>query len=62
MSFLLPNLEAFSCYMANVNLEKWLMKYDTKRAYWWYLHNKHMPTFCIKHVSTIFSTLQVNKW
>ena len=38
------------------------MKYDTKRAIWWDLYNKHISIFWIKHMSTIFRTLQVNKW
>ena len=60
--FLLPNLVAFSCYTVNIHLEKWLMRCDTKRAIWWYLYNKNISIFCIKHMSTIFRTLQVNKW
>ena len=62
MSFLLPNLIAFSCYTANIHLEKWFIKYDTKRAIWWDLYNKHISIFCIKHMRTIFRTLPVNKW
>ena len=62
ISFLLPNLVAFSCYTVNINFEKWLIRCDTKRAIWWDLYNKHISKFCIKHVSTIFRTLQVNKW
>ena len=31
---LLPNLVAFSCYSANLHLEKWFMRCDTKRAIW----------------------------
>ena len=38
------------------------MRCDTKRAIWWDLYNKHISIFCIKHTSTIFHTLQVNKW
>ena len=60
--FLLPNLVAFSCYTVNIHLEKWSMRCDTKRAIWWDLYNKHISIFCIKHMSTIFRTLQVNKW
>ena len=59
---LLPNLVAFLRYTVNIHLEKWLMRCDTKRAIWWDLYNKHMIIFCIKHMSTIFRTLQVNKW
>ena len=59
--FLLPNLVAFSCYTVNIHLEKWLIRCDTKRAIWWDLYNKHISIFCIKHMSTIFRTLQVNK-
>ena len=62
ISFLLPNLVAFSCYTVHIHLEKWLMRCDTKRAIWWNLYNKHISIFCIKHLSTIFRTLQVNKW
>ena len=53
---------AFSCYVVNVHVEKWFMRCDTKRAIWWDLYNKHTYIFCIKHMSTIFRTLQVNKW
>ena len=60
--FLLPNLVAFLCYTVNIHLEKWLMRCDTKRAIWWDLYNKHLSIFCIKHMSTIFRTLQVNKF
>ena len=38
------------------------MRCDTKRAIWWDLYNKHISIFCIKHMSTIFRTLQVNNW
>ena len=62
ISFVLPNLVAFPCYTANIHLEKWLMRCDTKRAIWCDLYNKHMSIFCIKHMSTIFCTLQVHKW
>ena len=62
ISFLLPDLVAFSCYTVNIHLEKWLMRCDTKRAIWWDLYNKHISIFYIKHMSTIFRTLQVNKW
>ena len=62
ISFLLPNLEAFLCYTVNIHLEKWLIGYDTKGAIWWDLYNKHISIFCIKRMSTIFRTLQVNKW
>ena len=62
ISFLVPNLEAFSCYTVNIHLEKWLMRCDTKRAIWWDLYNKYISIFCIKHMSTIFRTLQVNEW
>ena len=62
ISFLLPNLVAFLCYTVNIHLVKWLMRCDTKRAIWWDLYNKHTSIFCIKHMSTIFRTLQVNKW
>ena len=61
ISFLLPNLVAFSCYTVNIHLEKWVIRCDTKRAIWWDLYNKHISIFCIKHTSTIFRTLQVNK-
>ena len=37
------------------------MRCDTKRAIWWDLYNKHISIFCIKHMSTIFRTLQINK-
>ena len=60
--FLVPDLVAFSCYTVNIHLEKWLMRYDTKRAIWWNLCNKYIFIFCIKHMSTIFRTLQVNEW
>ena len=59
ISFLLPDLVAFSCYTVNI---QWLMWCDTKRAIWWDSYNKHISIFCIKHMSTIFRTLQVNKW
>ena len=36
------------------------MRCDTNRAIWWDLYNKHI--FCIKHMTSIFRTLQVNKW
>ena len=62
ISFLVPNLVAFSCYTVNIHLEKWLMRCDTKRALWWDLYNKYISIFCIKHMSTIFRTLQVNEW
>ena len=61
-SFLVPNLVAFSCYTVNIHLEKWLIRCDTKRAIWWDLYNKCISIFCIKHMSTIFRTLQLNKW
>ena len=38
------------------------MRCDTKRAIWRDLYNKHISIFCIKHMSIIFRTLQVNKW
>ena len=53
ISFLLPNLVAFSCYTVNIHLEKWLIRCDT---------NKRTSIFCIKYMSTIFRKLQVNKW
>ena len=59
ISCLLPNLVTFSCYTVNILLEKWLMRCDTKRAIWWDLYNKHISIFCIKHMGTIFRTLQV---
>ena len=62
ISFLLPNLVAFSCYTVHIHLEKWLMKYDTKRAILLDLYNKHISIFCIKYMSAIFRTLQVNNW
>ena len=62
ISFLLPNLVAFLGYTVNIHSEKGLMRCDTKRAIWWDLYNKPMSIFCIKHNSTIFRTLQVNKW
>ena len=62
ISFLLPNLVAFYCFTVNIHLEKWLMRCDTKRAIWWDLCNKHIFIFCIKNMSTIFRTPQVNKW
>ena len=62
ISLLVPSLVAFSCYTVNIHLEKWLTGCDTKRAIWWNLYNKHMSIFCIKRMSTIFRTLQVNKW
>ena len=61
ISFVLPNLVAFSCYTASIHLEKWLMRCDTKRAIWWDLYNNRISIICIKHMSTIFRTLQVNK-
>ena len=61
ISFLLPNLVAFSCYAVNT-LQKWLMSCVAKRAIRWDLHNKHISIWCIKHMSTIFRTLQVSKW
>ena len=61
ISFLLPNIVAFSSYTVNIHLEKWLMRCDTKRAIWWDLYNKHISIFCIKHMTTIFRTLQVEK-
>ena len=61
-SFLVPNLVAFSCYTVNIHLEKWLIRCDTKRAIWWDLYNKYISIFCIKHMNTIYRTLQVNKW
>ena len=42
ISFLLPNVVAFSCYTVNIHLEKWLMRCDTKRTIWWDLYNKHI--------------------
>ena len=62
ISFLLPNLVAFSCYTVNIHLEKRLMGCDTTRAMWWNLYKKHISIFCIEHLSTIIRTLQVNKW
>ena len=62
ISFVLPNLVAFSYYTVHIHLEKWLMRYDTKRAIWCDLYNKHISIFCIKHMSIIFRTLQFNKW
>ena len=62
ISCLLPDLVAFSCYTVNIHLEKLLMRYDTKRAIWWDYYNRHMSIFYTKHMSTIFRTLQVNKW
>ena len=61
ISFVVLNLVAFSYYTVNIHLEKWLMRYDTKRAIWWDLYNKHILIFCIKHKNTIFRTLQVYK-
>ena len=61
ISFLLPNLVAFFCYTVHIHLEKWLVRYDTKRVIWWDLYNKYVFIFCIKYMSTIFRTLQVNK-
>ena len=57
ISFLLPNLVAFSCCTVNIHLEKLLLRCDTKRAIWWNLYNKRISIFCIKHMSTIFRTL-----
>ena len=62
ISFLLSNLVAFLRYTVNIHLEKGLMRRDTKRAIWWDLYNKHISIFCIKHMSTTFRTLHVNKW
>ena len=62
ISFLLPNLVAFFRYTVNIHLEKGLMRCNTKSAIWWDLYTKHISIFCIKHMSTIFRTLQVNKW
>ena len=62
VSFLLPNLVAFSCYVVKICMEKWLMRCDTKRAIWWDLYNKHISVFRIKHMSAMFRTVQVNKW
>ena len=61
ISLLLPNLVAFLLNPANIHLEKGLMRYDTKREIGWDLYNKHISIFCIKYMSTIFRTLQVNK-
>ena len=38
------------------------MRCDTKRAIWWDLYNKQISISCIKHMSIIFRTLQVNNW
>ena len=62
ISFLQPNLVAVLRYTVNIHLEKGLMRYDTKRVIWWDLYNKYISIFCIKHMSSIFRTLQVNKW
>ena len=62
ISFLLSNVVEFSRYTVNIHLEKGLMKCDTKRAIWWDLYNKRISKFCIKHMNTIFRTLQVTKW
>ena len=63
ISFLLPNFVAFSCYTVNIDLEKWLIRYDTKSAIWWGLYSKHISIFCIKHMSVNVRTLQTNdKW
>ena len=62
ISFLLPNLVAFSCYTVKIHLVKWLIRCDTKRANWWDVYKTHISIFCIKHMSSIFRTLQVNKW
>ena len=53
---------SFFCYTVNIYLEKWLIRCDTNHAIWWYLYNKHISIFCIKHRSSIFRTLQVKKW
>ena len=60
-NFLFATKFSSSFYMVNIHLEKWLMRCDTKRAIWWDLYNKHISIFCIKHMSTIFRTQQVNK-
>ena len=62
IKLLVPNLAPFSCYTVHIHLEKYLMRCDTERAIWWDLYNKHISIFCIKHISSIFRTLQVNKW
>ena len=59
--FLLPNLVGCLRYTVNIHLEKGLMRCNAKRAIWWDLYNKHIAIFCIKHMSAIFRTLQVNK-
>ena len=59
ISFLVPNLVAFSCYMVNIHLEMQFMRCDTKRAIWLDLYNKYISIFCIKHMSIIFRTLQM---
>ena len=56
------SLDLDSCYTVNIHLEKWLMRYDAKRAIWWEKYNRHISIFYTKHMSTIFRTLQVNKW
>ena len=35
------------------------MRCNTKHAIWWDSYNKHVSISCIKHMSTIFRTLQV---
>ena len=55
ISFLLPNLVAFSFYAVNIHWKRWLMRCDTKLAIWWDLYNKHISIYCIKHMSTIFA-------
>ena len=62
ISFLLRNLVAVSCYTVKFHLEKCFMRCDTKSAIWWNLYNKHISILCMKHMSTIFCTLLVNKW
>ena len=38
------------------------MRCDTKRTIWWDLYNKRISIFYIKHMSTMFRTLQITEW
>ena len=59
---MVPDLVAFSFNAGSIHLGKYSMRCDTKRAIWWDVFNKHISIVCIKDMSTIFGTLQINKW
>ena len=61
ISFLIPNLAAFSCFMVNIHLEEYLMECDTSVRFDEIWYNKRISISSIKHMSTIFRTQQVNK-